>query len=59
MSFLRDERGLETAEYIFAGALVLLFLAAIMNTIFNNVQDRAVAANTEMLNKIPGAPVAP
>jgi Flp pilus assembly pilin Flp len=54
--FLRDNRGPVQIEYLAVGALVVLFLAAIFNTIFMNSQSRATATNTEYMSKVPSTP---
>ena len=56
MDFMKDERGLEVVEYVFAGALAVLFLAAIANTIFTNVKARGTGTNSELTSKIPSSP---
>lgn len=45
MTFLRDEGGLETIEYIAVAALISLFLFAILATIFHTIQDKLREVN--------------
>ncbi|MBU0493649.1 MAG: Flp family type IVb pilin [Chloroflexi bacterium] len=46
--FLQDERGQVATEYIMILALVVLVLAAIMATIFGNLQTKFRAINDNL-----------
>ncbi|MBU0493650.1 MAG: hypothetical protein KKA73_29290 [Chloroflexi bacterium] len=56
LQFLRDERGQGSLEWIALVALIILFLAAIMATVFGNLLTRGTAANAEMIIQIPDTP---
>jgi len=47
-AFLGDGRGTISIEYIVIGALVAMFLLAILNTIFQNLQGKLRAVNSNL-----------